>query len=209
LIKGNFNILKGGYVKENYFKERKPPPFIFVVIYIIILLFCVSCGDMKERQNFKADVIERLPEIWKDFAVDAVENFLNQNSNRYDKPFIEVIEEISPELAKNYYLIIRAWETYQISSDSESHNRLVKKMLELKIFQSEEVKALESHLEETFKNITEEDLGITEEVRDFFEKVKEEKYEISLQLLNRKKYDNYWFTVKKSLTMITIFRYQW
>jgi len=167
---------------------------------ICISYFFTGCGKETDRQTFELDVIDKLPEKWKYFAVDAVENFLYQYSDRYDKSFLNVIEKEYPELFEKYRMIMRqfmdTWEAYQCSSESDKYNQLVKKFSELNRLQAKQLKDREEQAEESLKGISNRELGITTEMLSKEKKIMDDKYSLCIQLLVADKYEHYSFTIK-------------
>lgn len=183
-------------MKTIWRRNRNILLFAIILCIIFIFWFIAGCGGDTDRQTFKEDVIDRLPDTWKYFAIEGIENFLNKNSDRYDKSFLDIIGEKSPDLVEKHLLTLSIWEAYQSSSESEAYNKLVKRILELKRVQTKQSKALEKRLEESLKSIRNRDIGITEDVEKKLNKLIEDKFRLSLQLVNREKYDNCWYTIE-------------
>ncbi len=176
-------------------RNRNISPFPVIICIIFIFWFIAGCGGDNDRQTFKEQIIDRLPDTWKYFAIDGIENFLNNSSDRYKKSFLEIIGEKYPDLVEKHRLAIRIWEDYQSSSESDAYNKLIKKILELKKIQEKKSEALEKRLEESLKGINNR-IGITGEVEQKLKKLIENQYELSLQLLNREKYDDCWYEIE-------------
>ena len=184
---------------ESYDKNIKTISSVFVIFVILLVGFIFGCGKDSSRQLFELEIINELPDKWKYFAVDAVEDFLNQSSNRYDQPLLYVIEKKYPDLFEKYRSVKRecldAWEGYQCSSESDKYNRLVKKILELQRLQAKQLKDKRKQSEEFDKTDVKREPRISPDIEAKRKKVIEEKYELCLQLLNRNNYDDYRFTI--------------
>ena len=91
-----------------------------------------------------------MPDTWKYYAIDAIEQFLSENSDRYNKSLLDVIKDRDPKLVEKYFLI---WEEYQYSSDSETYNKLVKRLIELSRYQAGESNKKDIQVNQALKNI--------------------------------------------------------
>lgn len=167
--------------------------FILSIIFIIYFCFIGGCGVDTERKTFQDDIVEHLPENFQYFVIEAVENFLSKNSERYDKTLLDVIGTESPDLAAKYRMILNIWEQYQCSSEADVYNQLVKRILELKRCQAKQDEILEKIFDESIK---EHRTALTPDIDKKINRIAKEKYELGLQLINRKKYDNYWYRIE-------------
>jgi len=179
-------------------KNILAPAVILFVVFTI--LFFTGCSKDIDRQTFEIEILERLPDTWKFYAVDAVENFLYQESDKYQHSLADIIEKESPDLLEKYRSALSAMEAYRCSSESDSHNQLVKKVSELKRTLAQQSKQYEERTEERLKGITNRDLGITPEMEEEELKIREEKYQLCIHLIQRDMYDDYWFTLNKIAT---------
>jgi hypothetical protein len=169
-----------------------------VILFAVFTIpFIIGCGRDTDRQTFEMEILERLPDTWKYYAVDAVENFLYQESDRYQHSLADIIERKSPDLLEKYRLAVSTLESYRCSSESDAHNKLVKKLSELKRIQTQQSKQYEERAEELLKGIANRDLGINPEMEEKQQKIMEEKYRLSIQLIEIDMYDDYWFTLKE------------
>lgn len=170
------------------------------VLFLVVLcgILCLTgCGNNTDRERFQMDVIDTLPHTWKYYATDAVETLLYNESERYQHSSRDIIEKQFPDLLERYQSVASTVESYRCSSESYGQNQLVKKISELRKIQAQRSKEDEKRAAQLLKGLTNSRLGITPEMEKKHQAIKEEKYEMSLQLLERDMYDDFWFALRE------------
>lgn len=175
-------------------KFYKQKAHINIIAVLLSFVLFSSCSARRDRKSFEICVIEELPHSWKSFALDAIDNFIYENSESYDATIRETISTKSPELAQKYDEILTILECYRSNNSSVYHKKLLNLSHELRKKQNTELK---KEREKTEKELpTNQDLGITKEMEAELEKVKEEQYALCIKILERTDFDYHLFTIK-------------